>query len=243
VARILALAVAGLAILSATAFAGGGRTPHPSPRVLALAHVAAPSALPVAAPEPDQPAVRRGVRLDPHWLRTTAQLAGIPAPALRAYARAQLDAPPGCALGWTTLAAIGWVESRHGTIGGRALHADGRPSSPILGPTLDGSGAVAAIPAEAAGTALHGDEAWDHAVGPMQFLPSSWAVWRRDGDADGRLDPQDLDDAAAAAAAYLCAGGSLTGSGWAAAVLSYNHDPGYVGLVHDAAEAYAARTS
>jgi hypothetical protein len=50
-------------------------------------------------------------------------------------------------------------------------------------------------------------------------------------------------NAAAAAAAYLCAGGlSLTGSGWAAAVLSYNHDAGYVGLVHAVAQTYADRT-
>jgi hypothetical protein len=50
-------------------------------------------------------------------------------------------------------------------------------------------------------------------------------------------------DAAAAAAAYLCADGrSLAGAGWAAAVLSYNHDAGYVGLVHAAAQTYAERT-
>ena len=75
------------------------------------------------------------------------------------------------------------------------------------------------------------------------FLPSTWATWRTDGDGDGSADPQDLDDAAAAAAAYLCAsGGSLTGPAWSAAVLSYNHDAGYVRLVHAAAEAYADRT-
>ncbi len=130
-----------------------------------------------------------------------------------------------------------------GTLDGRALRGDGHPSSAIIGPALDGSGDVAAIAADASGTALHGDSTWDHAVGPMQFLPSTWAAWRTDGDGDGETDPHDLDDAAAAAAAYLCADGrSLTGMGWAAAVLSYNHDAGYVGLVHAAAEAYAGRT-
>ena len=64
-----------------------------------------------------------------------------------------------------------------------------------------------------------------------------------DGDADGSADPQDLDDAAAAAAAYLCASGaSLIGPDWSAAVLSYNHDAGYVRLVHAAADTYADRT-
>ena len=92
-------------------------------------------------------------------------------------------------------------------------------------------------------TAVGGDPVWDHAVGPMQFLPSTWATWGTDGDADGSADPQDLDDAAASAAAYLCASGaSLTGPEWSAAVLSYNHDAGYVRLVHAAADTYADRT-
>lgn len=183
------------------------------------------------------------LRLDLTWVARTARDAGIPPPALRAYARAQLQALPGCRLGWTTLAGIGWVESQHGTLDGRTLRSDGRPSAPIVGPALDGVGDVAALDADADGTALHGDPQWDHAVGPMQFLPASWATFARDGDGDGRMDPQDLDDAAAAAAAYLCADGrSLVGTGWSAAVLSYNHDPGYVRLVFAAAQAYADRT-
>jgi membrane-bound lytic murein transglycosylase B len=77
----------------------------------------------------------------------------------------------------------------------------------------------------------------------MQFLPSSWERWAADGDGDGARDPQDLDDAAAAAAGYLCAAGlPLTGSAWASAVLTYNHDPRYVQLVYAAAQAYAERT-
>ena len=72
---------------------------------------------------------------------------------------------------------------------------------------------------------LHGDPEWDHAVGPLQFLPSTWETWGRDGDGDGTADPQDLDDAAAAAAAYLCGAGQdlTTGPGWSAAVYAYNH--------------------
>ena len=241
------LALAGLAVLSATAYAAGSRGAEEATPMMMLAPVAAPAAVETPAtqrPDSREPAARRAVRLDPRWVADTARRAGIPAPALRAYARAQLGAPAACRLGWTTLAAIGWVESQHGTLDGRTLHADGHSSSAIIGPPLDGGGDVAAIAAEPSGTALHGDPTWDHAVGPMQFLPATWAEWGTDGDGDGTVDPHDLDDAAAAAAAYLCADGrSLTGAVWATAVLSYNHDAGYVGLVHAAAEAYAERTA
>ena len=144
---------------------------------------------------------------------------------------------PSCHLGWTTLAGLGWVESQQGTIDGRTLRPDGRASTPITGPALDGSGDVAAIEAPDCG--------WARALGPMQFLPSTWEDWAADGDGDGRAGPQDIDDAAVAAARYLCAsdGGLATGDGWSAAVYSYNHSAEYVRSVFDAAEAYASRDS
>lgn len=182
--------------------------------------------------------------VDAAWVRRTAAAAGIPEPAVAAYARAVLGAPASCRLGWTTLAGIGWVESQHGTLGGRTLDAAGRPSSPILGPALDGVGPVAAIRASVESARLHGDPDWDHAMGPLQFIPSTWATWARDGDADGTADPQDLDDAAAAAASYLCATGQdlTTGPGWSAAVYAYNHSTSYVSAVHLAATTYATRS-
>ncbi|WP_246081703.1 lytic murein transglycosylase [Nocardioides litoris] len=182
-------------------------------------------------------------QVDPAWLRRTARAAGLDPTALAAYARAELAAPTGCGLGWTTLAGIGWVESHHGTIGGRTLGADGRPSSEVLGPALDGRGPVAAIPATPATTAYHGDPRWDHAVGPMQFIPTTWETWGADGDGDGDADPHDLDDAALAAARYLCAGGRdlTTGRGWTDAVLSYNRSRAYLDAVHLAATTYAGR--
>ena len=75
----------------------------------------------------------------------------------------------------------------------------------------------------------------------MQFLPASWAQWASDGDGDGVRDRQDLDDAAYAAARYLCASGAdlTTGPAWTSAVRSYNHSDAYVLAVHDVAEAYA----
>jgi len=97
---------------------------------------------------------------------------------------------------------------------------------------LDGVGPVAAVP-DTDGGRWDGDTTWDRAVGPMQFIPSTWATAGRDGDGDGVSDPGDLDDAALAAAAYLCrAGGDLrTTQGMRTAVFAYNHSDYYVDLV------------
>ena len=82
-------------------------------------------------------------------------------------------------------------------------------------------------------------------MGPMQFLPSSWRTWATDGDGDGTADPQDLDDAAATAAHYLCASGTdlASGAGWQTAILSYNHAQEYVDAVRGAALSYAERAA
>jgi len=210
-------------------------------------YVAAPAPAPASGDAGDrQPGSPAGPpQVDPQWVVRTAAAAGIPEPAVRAYATAQLAAPAGCGIGWTTLAGIGWVESQHGMIGGRILGMDGHSSTPILGPALNGRGKVAAIPASPSSTEWHGDPSWDHAVGPLQFIPSSWETWAADGDGDGVADPNDLDDAALAAADYLCADGYdlTTGQGWADAVFSYNHAQAYIDAVHTAATAYADRTS
>ena len=50
------------------------------------------------------------------------------------------------------------------------------------------------------------DTAYDRAVGPMQFIPSTWSVVGVDADGDGQRNPQDIDDAALATAVYLCSG-------------------------------------
>ncbi|WP_421732733.1 lytic murein transglycosylase [Cellulomonas sp.] len=179
------------------------------------------------------------------WVSAVSVATGVGGVALQAYADATLAVArlaPGCHLGWTTLAAIGTVESGNGTHGGAQLLPDGRPSIPIVGPALDGTAGTAAIPSQPEDTAWHGDAAWSHAVGPMQFLPSTWSRWASDGDGDGVQDPNDVDDAALAAARYLCASGRdlATPEGWHAAVLSYNHDDAYVALVLATANGFAA---
>lgn len=235
--RTVLVVAVGLAVLSAVAWLGQQRSVSTDPVLLTSgppADTGPVGAAPVAAAASAQPAQPTGV--DPAWVRRTALAAGIPEPAVAAYARATLGAPEGCDLGWTTLAGIGWVESHHATIDGRTVGVDGRPSTPIVGPALDGAGPVAAIPV---------DGGWDHATGPLQFITSTWERWGRDGDGDGAADPQDLDDAAAAAAAYLCGTGHdlATGPGWAAAVRAYNHSDAYVLAVHSAATTYAERTA
>ena len=235
--RVVGLATTGgvLAGLALAAAIGGtdaapvqvSRAVVPAAPVVRLAPGAS---RPVSAAEPTVSAA---------WVSRTTTRAGIPEPAVRAYAAATLRESrdePGCQLGWTTLAGIGWVESQNGTIGGRVLETDGRSDRPVLGPALDGRGGVAAIPTAAGG--------WERATGPLQFLPSTWGRWSADGDGDGVADPQDLDDAALAAARYLCAaGGDLgTGDGWVTAVRAYNHADAYVRAVYDAASAYATRT-
>lgn len=160
---------------------------------------------------------------------------GLPVAAERAYRRAadqMARTDPACRLPWTLLAAVGRIESDHGRHGGARLGDDGVSRPRIIGVRLDGTGPVAAIRDTDDGR-LDRDRVWDRAVGPMQFIPSTWASAARDGDGDGRRSPHDLDDAAAAAASYLCSGsGTLVDpSTQAAAIFRYNQDDYYVALV------------
>ena len=171
---------------------------------------------------------------------------GIPVRVLRGYvAAAQVMAgrAPGCHLSWSLLAGIGRVESNHGRFGGAVVGADGRVSPPIYGPLLDGSGGYPAI-ADTDGGRWDGNAQFDRAVGPMQFIPGTWAIYGADGNGDGVADPQNVDDAALAAARYLCAGGGdlSTQAGRWNAVYRYNHSASYVSLVLGLADSYASGT-
>jgi hypothetical protein len=146
---------------------------------------------------------------------------------LGAYQSAVASAPASCHLPVSLLAAIGQVES--GSLAGR--HLDAKHRTRVFGPVLDGRG-VSAV-ADTDDGRVDGDRTWDRAVGPMQFLPATWRTFGVDGDGDGVADPQDVEDAAASTAAYLCYGGRdlSDGSTLGAALLSYNHSTAYRDLV------------
>nr|MBA2773146.1 lytic transglycosylase domain-containing protein [Nocardioidaceae bacterium] len=163
----------------------------------------------------------------------------VPLAALRAYRRSAAEVASSCHLSWGVVAAIGQVESAHGKFGGASVLANGTTYPLILGLPLDGVGPVAAIHDTDHGKLDH-DRVWDRAVGPMQFIPSTWAVVGADGDGNGKLNPSDFDDAALATARYLCGGGAdmrvLTQA--RGAVFRYNQSNEYVDLVLTLANAY-----
>jgi murein DD-endopeptidase MepM/ murein hydrolase activator NlpD len=136
-----------------------------------------------------------------------ATAAGIPAVVFSAYLAAQAGAitvADGCVVDWPVIAGIWKQESDHATIGGTTIGPDGKVTSPIYGPTLDGTTPGTAIITDTDNGVLDGDPVWDRAVGPAQFLPSSWRTYGRDGNGDGIADPQNVYDAALSTVAYLC---------------------------------------
>jgi membrane-bound lytic murein transglycosylase B len=169
---------------------------------------------------------------------------GIPAPALAAYQRgAQIinAADKSCAIPWELIAAIGRVESDHGRYGGNTLTQDGVSKPGIYGIALNGKNGTQAIN-DTDGGQLDKDPVYDRAVGPMQFIPSTWQVVKVDADGDDQRNPQDMDDAALATAVYLCSGKDNLSNrtGQEAAVYRYNHSQDYVNLVLRIMEAYSS---
>ncbi|TDC82145.1 murein transglycosylase [Micromonospora sp. KC606] len=182
------------------------------------------------------------------WARVTGAKVGVSPVAMQAYGYAELvlaETNRGCQLSWTTLAAIGYVESRHGQANGATLKSTGRAEPEIIGDPLDGNGGRSLIRDTDRGL-FDRDTTYDRAIGPMQFIPTTWQEIGADADNDGRKDPHDLDDAALAAGRYLCKGGrNMTVPGdWWGAILSYNDVRRYATDVFDKANEYgrASRT-
>lgn len=191
-----------------------------TPYITDLPPLNTPTGPPLATPTPGAPTV------------DLPSGTGLPATVLAAYQRAEASVAqsnPGCHLPWQLLAAIGQVESgqaRHG-----AVDANGTTYTPILGPVLNGNG-YAAI-SDTDGGRYDGDPVYDRAVGPMQFIPSTWENWGADGNGDGVADPNNVYDAALAAAHYLCADGRdlAVPADMDRAILGYNHSQAYLTLV------------
>jgi membrane-bound lytic murein transglycosylase B len=128
------------------------------------------------------------------------------------------------------LAGIGQIESGHAS-GGR-VDAAGNTLGPILGPELNGTSDMAAIADTDHGT-LDADKGWDRAVGPMQFIPTSWRGY-------GTGNPNNIYDSTLAAGRYLCARGTDLADPvqQAVAVYRYNHSAAYVANVLQWAHGY-----
>jgi len=168
-----------------------------------------------------------------------AALADIPGELVEVYANAAAACP---GMSWAVPAAIGKVESDHGRYGGARLDHTLTARPPIIGIALDGGSGTAAIP-DTDGGFLDGDPLWDRAVGPMQFIPSTWRSYAMDGNGDGSADPQNYADAVHTATAYLCSNGAGKVTALRAAILAYNHAGWYADKVLALAARYSAAPS
>lgn len=140
--------------------------------------------------------------------------AEIPPDLLGVYMAASLTCD---GLPWPVLAAVGWVESRHAD--GRADPLSGAVQPPIVGPALNGRAGPGAIPGQSV-----------RALGPMQFLPATWARWgvvAPDRPPGAQPDPHNAWDAIHSAANYLCSGQDRLGD-LRAALRRYNRSNVYV---------------
>lgn len=164
---------------------------------------------------------------------------GIPSMALSAYRNAEqktAQADPACGISWNLLAGIGRIESMHAN--GGATDVRGTAVRPIYGPALDGTppGNEVIVQGSAGGRITYA-----RAMGPMQFLPGTWARYAADGNGDGVADSQNLYDSTLGAARYLCSGGlNLRDPAQVtAAILRYNNSVAYAQNVLGWAAAYA----
>ncbi|PKV82623.1 C40 family peptidase [Streptomyces sp. TLI_146] len=172
--------------------------------------------------------------------------ADIPARMLTAYKRAVEHVGayvPKCqGMRWPVLAGIAKVESNHAV--GRTIAANGDIRPRIYGVLLNGSGqgGNTTTVADTDGGKWDGTATGERAVGPFQFLPSTWETTGRDSNDDGIADPHNADDAALGSAIYLCGDGRnlRQRSRLEAAIWQYNHSAAYVAEVLGWIDQYTA---
>ncbi|MER8225841.1 bifunctional lytic transglycosylase/C40 family peptidase [Streptomyces sp. NPDC094143] len=172
--------------------------------------------------------------------------ADIPPRMLTAYKKAVQQVGrhvPRCrGMRWPILAGIAKVESNHAMGRTIASNADIRPR--IYGVLLNGSGAggnTTVFP-DTDGGRFDGTAHGERAVGPFQFLPSTWQSVGEDASGDQVADPHNGDDAALGAAIYLCGNGrDLTKrTQLRSAIFQYNRSDAYVANVLGFIEQYTA---
>ena len=173
----------------------------------------------------------------------TEGLDDVPGPALAAYQRAAgvFDvAAPACRLEWTLLAAVGRVRSDHGERSGHRLTGKGTVRPALVGPAVRTRGGTRVADTDRG--VLDGDRRTDRHVGPLLLTPSQWSLVGVDADDDGTRDPNDLDDAALAAAVLLCAepGNLRSPAGARTALRALDSDPGFARDVLAVAAGYRA---
>ncbi|MCI3273355.1 C40 family peptidase [Streptomyces cylindrosporus] len=172
--------------------------------------------------------------------------ADIPPRMLTAYKKAVQQVGtyvPTCrGMRWPILAGIAKVESNHAV--GRSIADNGDITPKIYGVLLNGSGQggnTTVVP-DTDGGKWDGTSQGERAVGPFQFLPSTWESIGQDGNGDKVADPHNADDAALGAAIYLCGNGrDLTKRAQLkAAIWQYNHSEEYVADVLGWIDQYTA---
>ncbi|MGL6234797.1 MAG: lytic transglycosylase domain-containing protein [Segniliparus sp.] len=192
------------------------------------------------APHPKGPTAQ----LFADWAEPISRRTRIPKRALMAYANAAALArqnDPGCGIAWTTVAGIGSKESSNGEHGNATIAQNGDVRPRIRGHALDGTDGTVKMVDTYEPSAPDGDPVYVRAKGPFQFIPETWDRNKVDGNGDGVYDPDNIDDAAATAAHYLCSrGGDMTTpKGWRDALRAYNDSPVYLLDVRKRAAAYA----
>jgi Transglycosylase SLT domain len=233
-----------LTIAALTVFGAVGAAPSPATLGHPQVHDAGIRPLAAVAPPPGHVSGAAAVTAatlaaPPAAMVNTPGVLGIPAIALAAYRNAErlmAGADPACGVSWNLLAGIGRIESMHAN--GGATDADGNAMPPIFGPALDGSLAGNEIIVQSRGPS---GVQYARALGPMQFLPGTWARFASDGNGDGTADVQNVFDAALGAARYLCSGALNLRDPMQvlAAVLRYNNSISYAENVLGWAAAYA----